>query len=140
MRFALDVVRAVRQAVGEKFIISFRLSVLDLVDAGNHMGDVICLAKALEKASVTIINSGIGWHESYVPTIVTLVPNHSFVRYTQAVKNAVNVPVVAVNRINMPDDAEHILAHGFADLVQMARPFLADSAWVLKPKIMSLTK
>lgn len=132
MRFALDVVRAVREAVGERFIISFRLSVLDLVDTDNDMGDVICLAKALEKASVTIINSGIGWHESRVPTIVTLVPNHSFVRYTQAVKNAVNVPVVAVNRINMPDDAEHILAHGFADLVQMARPFLADSAWVLK--------
>lgn len=132
MRFALEVVRAVRLAVGERFIISFRLSILDLVDTNNTMNDVICLAKMLQSAGVTLINSGIGWHESRIPTIITDVPNASFVRYTQAVKQAVSIPVMAANRINMPEDAMRILADNAADLIQMARPFLADSQWVTK--------
>ncbi|MDO5652343.1 MAG: NADPH-dependent 2,4-dienoyl-CoA reductase [Moraxella sp.] len=131
-RFALQIVQAVRQAVGVQFIISFRLSMLDLVADGNTMAEVIDFAKALESAGVTIINTGIGWHEARIPTIVTPVPRAAFVRYTAAIKQAVNVPVMAANRINMPATAETILASGQADLIQMARPFLADSEWVNK--------
>lgn len=131
-RFALQVVKSVRQAVGEKFIISFRLSMLELVDDGAVMADVVQMAQWLEQAGVTLINTGIGWHEARIPTIVTAVPRASFVRFSQAVKQAVNVPVIGANRINMPDTAETIIASGQADLVQMARPFLADSEWVNK--------
>lgn len=132
MRFPVEVVRRVREAVGNDFIIMFRLSMLDLVEDGSTMDEVIQLAKALEQAGVTIINTGIGWHEARVPTIVTSVPRAAFVDVTAKVKAQVNVPVVASNRINMPDTAEEILSSGKADMISMARPFLADPFWVQK--------
>lgn len=131
-RFALDIVRAIREAVGTDFIISFRLSILELVEDGATMTEVITLAKWLEQAGITLINTGIGWHEARIPTIVTSVPRGSFVRFSHAIKEAVSIPVIGANRINMPDTAENILANGQVDLVQMARPFLADSHWVQK--------
>ncbi|WP_230658468.1 NADPH-dependent 2,4-dienoyl-CoA reductase [Psychrobacter sp. I-STPA10] len=134
MKFPLNVVRAVREAVGSDFIIIFRLSMLDLVKDGNVMDEVITVAKALEEAGVTIINTGIGWHEARVPTIVTSVPRAAFVDFTHEVKKHVSIPVMASNRINMPETAENILAQGQADLIQMARPFLADPDWVNKAK------
>ncbi len=132
MRFAVEIVKAIRAKVGEKFILCFRLSLLDLVHDGNTMDEVIVVAKALEKAGMTLLNTGIGWHEARVPTIVTSVPRAAFVDVTAHVKQFVNVPVIASNRINMPDTAEQILAAGQADMVQMARPFLADPYWVSK--------
>ena len=132
MRFAIEIVQAIRAAVGTDFIISFRLSMIELVEEGAVMADVIALARALETAGVTLINTGIGWHEARVPTIVTSVPRAAFVRYTAAIKQAVSIPVIAANRINMPATAEAIIASGQADMVQMARPFLADSEWVNK--------
>ena len=131
-RFALDIVKAIRGAVGADFIISFRLSMLELVEDGAVMADVINLATWLESAGVTLINTGIGWHEARIPTIVTSVPRSVFVRFSQAVKDAITIPVIGANRINMPDTAETMLANGQVDLVQMARPFLADGAWVQK--------
>jgi len=105
---------------------------LDLVHDGNTMQEVITIAQALEKVGVTILNTGIGWHEARVPTIVTSVPRAAFVDYTAYVKQHVSIPVIASNRINMPDTAEEILAAGKADMVQMARPLLADAFWVTK--------
>lgn len=132
MRFAVEIVRAIRQKVGEKFIICFRLSMLDLVHDGNTIQEVIAVAQTLEKAGITLLNTGIGWHEARIPTIVTSVPRAAFADYTAEVKKHVTVPVIASNRINMPDTAEEILAQGKADMVQMARPFLADPYWVNK--------
>ena len=132
MRFAVEIVKAIREEIGEKFIICFRLSLLDLVHDGNTMQEVITVAKALEKAGITLLNTGIGWHEARIPTIVTSVPRAAFVDYTSEVKKHVSVPVIASNRINMPDTAEAILASGQADMVQMARPLLADAFWVNK--------
>lgn len=132
MRFAVEIVKAIRAKVGEKFIICFRLSMLDLVHDGNTMDEVITVALALEKAGITLLNTGIGWHEARIPTIVTSVPRAAFVDYTAEVKKHVSVPVIASNRINMPDTAEEILAAGKADMVQMARPLLADAFWVSK--------
>ncbi|MCL6241506.1 NADPH-dependent 2,4-dienoyl-CoA reductase [Acinetobacter amyesii] len=132
MRLAVDIVKSIRAEVGEKFIICFRLSLLDLVHDGNTMAEVITVAKALEAAGVTLLNTGIGWHEARIPTIVTSVPRAAFVDYTAEVKKHVAIPVIASNRINMPDTAEEILASGKADMVQMARPFLADPFWVNK--------
>ncbi|WP_370292628.1 FAD-dependent oxidoreductase [Thalassolituus sp.] len=132
MRFPLEVVRAVRKAVGPDFILMFRLSMLDLVEDASTMEEVITLAKALEEAGVTLINTGIGWHEARVPTIVTSVPRAAFVDATAQVKAAVKIPVVASNRINMPDVAEDIISSGKADMVSMARPLLADPFWVKK--------
>ena len=132
MRFAVEIVKAIRAKVGEKFIICFRLSMLDLVHDGNTMDEVITVAKALEKAGITLLNTGIGWHEARVPTIVTSVPRAAFVDYTAEVKKHVTVPVIASNRKNMPETAEKILAAGKADMVQMARPLLADAFWVNK--------
>lgn len=132
MRFPIEVVRAVRKAVGPDFIIMFRLSMLDLVEDASTMDEVITLAKALEAEGVTLINTGIGWHEARVPTIVTSVPRAAFVDATAKVKEHVNIPVVASNRINMPDTAEEILSNGKADMVSMARPLLADAFWVKK--------
>lgn len=132
MRFAVEIVKAIRAEIGEKFIICFRLSLLDLVHDGNTMQEVITVAKALEKAGITLLNTGIGWHEARIPTIVTSVPRAAFVDYTSEVKKHVSVPVIASNRINMPDTAEAILASGQADMVQMARPLLADAFWVNK--------
>ena len=132
MRFPIEVVKAVRAAVGEKFIIQFRLSMLDLVEEGSDFDEVILLAKELEKAGVNIFNTGVGWHEARIPTIVTSVPRAAFVEITAKVKQAVSIPVVASNRINMPETAEEILATGQADLISMARPLLADPFWVQK--------
>ncbi|WP_180027479.1 NADPH-dependent 2,4-dienoyl-CoA reductase [Acinetobacter sp. YH16032] len=132
MRFAVEIVKAIRAKVGEKFIICFRLSMLDLVHDGNIMSEVITVAKALEEAGITLLNTGIGWHEARVPTIVTSVPRAAFVDYTAEVKKHVSVPVIASNRINMPETAEAILAEGKADMIQMARPLLADAFWVNK--------
>ena len=134
MKFPLEVVRAVREAVGSDFIIIFRLSMIDLVPNGNVMDEVITVAKALEEAGVSIINTGIGWHEARVPTIVTSVPRAAFVDFTAEVKRHVSIPVMASNRINMPETAEKILTDGSADLIQMARPFLADPHWVNKAR------
>ncbi len=132
MRLPLDIVRTIRKEVGENFIIIFRLSMIDLVEGASSMEEVITLAQELEKAGVTILNSGIGWHEARVPTIVTSVPRAAFVDPSAKVKAAVNIPVVASNRINMPDTAEDVISSGKADMVSMARPFLADSEWVNK--------
>ena len=132
MKIAVEIVKAIRESVGEKFIISFRLSLLDLVQDGNTMQEVVTIAQALEKAGVTILNTGIGWHEARVPTIVTSVPRAAFADVTAHVKQFVSIPVMASNRINMPQTAEQILADGKADLIQMARPFLADPDWVNK--------
>ena len=132
MRFAVEIVKAIRATVGEKFIICFRLPMLDLVHDGNTMQEVITIAQALEKAGITLLNTGIGWHEARIPTIVTSVPRAAFVDYTAEVKKHVSVPVIASNRINMPETAEEILSADKADMVQMARPLLADAFWVNK--------
>ena len=132
MRLAVDIVRAVRAAVGPNFILMYRHSLLDLVDGGNSWDEVVQVAQALEAAGVTLFNTGIGWHEARVPTIVTSVPRAAFASLAARLKAAVNVPVVASNRINMPDEAERIIASGQADMVSMARPFLADPEWVNK--------
>lgn len=134
MKLAVDVVKAVRAAAGEDFIILFRLSVIDLVKDGNTMDEVITAAKALEAAGVTIMNTGIGWHEARVPTIVTSVPRAAFVDFSAEIKKHISIPMMAANRINMPDTAEDIIANGQADMIQMARPFLADPNWVNKAK------
>ncbi len=132
IRLAIEVVRQVRQAVGEAFIIIYRLSMLDLVPEGSNLEEVVQLGKAIEEAGATIINTGIGWHEARIPTIATKVPRAAFTWVTQAVREHLNVPVVTSNRINMPDTAEQVLADGHADLVSMARPFLADADFVNK--------
>lgn len=134
IRFPLEVVRQIREAVGEEFILMFRLSMLDLVEDGSEMTEVLQLAQELEKAGVNIINTGIGWHEARIPTIVTSVPRAAFVDVTAKVKEAVNVPVVASNRINMPETAEDIVSSGKADMISMARPLLADSEWANKAR------
>ncbi|MES2919815.1 MAG: NADPH-dependent 2,4-dienoyl-CoA reductase [Pseudomonadota bacterium] len=132
MRFPLEVVRRVRAAAGDDFIIVYRLSMMDLVPDGQTFDEVILLAQALEKAGVTIFNTGIGWHEAKIPTIATMVPRAAFTWVTRLVKEAVSIPVCASNRINMPDVAEEVIARGDADMVSMARPMLADPDWVLK--------
>ncbi|MFT5697997.1 MAG: 2,4-dienoyl-CoA reductase (NADPH2) [Desulforhopalus sp.] len=132
VRFPLEVVRGVRQAVGSDFIIIYRLSMLDLVKDGSSWEEVVALAKMMEEAGVSIINTGIGWHEARVPTIATVVPRASFAWVTKRMMGEVNVPLIATNRINMPDVAESVLAEGCADMVSMARPFLADPDWVKK--------
>ena len=132
MRMPLEVVRAIRKEVGEEFIIIFRLSMLDLVEEGSTFDEVITLAKELEKAGVTIINTGVGWHEARVPTIATQVPRGAFTWVTEKVRPHVNVPIVTCNRINTPEEAERILSGGHADMVSMARPFLADPHFVIK--------
>ncbi|MFA9269180.1 MAG: FAD-dependent oxidoreductase [Baekduiaceae bacterium] len=131
-RLAVEIVDRVREAVGPDFIIVYRISVIDLVDEGQTWDETVALAQEVEAAGATILNSGIGWHEARVPTIVTSVPRAAFVDTTAALREHVNIPVAASNRINMPDDAERILADGKADLISMARPFLADPAWVNK--------
>ncbi|MFD2177286.1 FAD-dependent oxidoreductase [Veronia pacifica] len=132
IRFPIEVVKAVRERVGHDFIIIFRLSMLDLVEQGSTHEEVVMLAKALEKAGVTIINTGIGWHEARVPTIATQVPRAAFTWVTEKLRGEVNIPLVTTNRINTPDVAEEVLANGQADMVSMARPFLADSHFVAK--------
>jgi len=134
MRFPVEIVRRTREAVGRDFIIIYRLSMLDLVEGGQDWSEVATLAKAIEAAGASIINTGIGWHEARVPTIVTSVPRAGFAWVTRKLKGEVAIPLVATNRINMPDVAERILAGGEADMVSMARPLLADPAWANKAK------
>lgn len=132
MRFPLEVVRAVRNAVGPNFIIIYRISLMDLVDGGQNWEEVEALAKCLEAEGVNILNTGIGWHEARIPTIVTSVPRGAFAFATAKLKQAVNVPVCASNRINTPELAEDIIASGQADMVSLARPMLADAYFVAK--------
>jgi len=132
MRLAVDVVRRIRAAVGPEFILMYRHSVLDLVDGGNTWDEVVLVAKALEAAGATILNTGYGWHEARIPTIVTSVPRAAFADIAGRLRREVGIPVVASNRINMPAEADGILARGDADLVSMARPFLADPEFVAK--------
>ncbi|MGB0916762.1 MAG: FAD-dependent oxidoreductase [Flavobacteriales bacterium] len=132
IRFALDIIRRTRAAVGENFIIIFRLSMLDLVEGGSTWPEVVQLAKEVEKAGATIINTGIGWHEARIPTIGTMVPRAAFTWVTKKMKGEVSIPLITTNRINDPKVAEDILSRGDADMVSMARPFLADSHLVKK--------
>ena len=132
IRLALEIVKGIRAAVGDKFIIIYRLSMLDLVEGGSTFDEVVALAKLIEQAGATIINSGIGWHEARVPTIATMVPRAAYAWISKRIKAEVNLPVVATNRINMPDVAEGVLERGEADMVSMARPLLADPDWVSK--------
>ncbi|SFW49729.1 FAD-dependent oxidoreductase [Amycolatopsis australiensis] len=131
-RFAVEIVKRTREAAGDDFIIIYRLSMLDLVPGGQRWEDVVALAEDVEAAGATIINTGIGWHEARVPTIVTSVPRAAFTWVTGKLKPHVSIPVVTSNRINMPQVAEEAIASGDADLVSMARPFLADPEWIRK--------
>ena len=132
IRFAIEIVRKVRERVGPEFIILYRLSMLDLVEGGSTLDEVIQLAKAIEAAGATIITTGIGWHEARVPTIATKVPRAAFAWVTKQLMSAVKIPLVTTNRINTPEVGEQILADGCADMVSMARPFLADAFFVEK--------
>ncbi|MGV3345972.1 FAD-dependent oxidoreductase [Enterobacteriaceae bacterium LUAb1] len=132
IRFALEIMRAVRQATGPAFIVIYRLSMLDLVENGSTLEETIMLAKALESAGATLINTGIGWHEARIPTIVSSVPRAAFGWVTRMLKPHLTIPLIATNRINHPDIAQKLLDEGSADMVSMARPFLADPAFVEK--------
>ncbi|WP_039926691.1 FAD-dependent oxidoreductase [Leptospira vanthielii] len=132
IKFPIEIIRAVRKRVGTDFIIIYRLSMLDLVEDGGNIDEVLILAKEIEKAGATIINTGIGWHEARIPTIAMMVPRAAFTWVTAKVKGHVNIPLVTSNRINTPEIAESVLASGDADLVSMARPFLADPFFVNK--------
>lgn len=132
IKFAIEIVRRTRERVGENFIIIYRLSMLDLIPNGSTWEEVVQLAQAIEKAGATIINTGIGWHEARVPTIGTVVPRGGFAWVTKRLMGEVGIPLIATNRINMPDVAEQILQDGCSDMVSMARPFLADADLVLK--------
>ncbi len=132
IQFPLEIVRRTREAVGDNFIIIYRLSMLDLVPDGSTWEEVVQLAKEIEKAGATIINTGIGWHEARVPTIATMVPRGGFSWVTKKMMGEVNIPLITTNRINTPELAENILADGHADMVSMARPFLADADFVNK--------
>lgn len=134
IQFPLEIIRRTREAVGENFILIFRLSMLDLVEEGNTWEETVLFAKEIEKAGATIINTGIGWHEARVPTIATMVPRGGFTWVTERMMKEISIPLVTTNRINMPDKAEEILASGQAHLVSMARPFLADPELVKKAK------
>ncbi len=132
IRLAVEIVRQCREAVGPEFILIYRLSMLDLVEDGSTWEEVVTLAKRIEAAGASIINTGIGWHETRVPTIGTMVPRAGFTWVTARLKGEVQIPLITSNRINMPDVAERVLADGDADMVSMARPFLADPDWVKK--------
>ncbi|MFF9983417.1 oxidoreductase [Streptomyces erythrochromogenes] len=132
VRFPLEIVRRTREAVGEDFILVYRLSMLDLIPGGSTLDEVVHLAKEIEAAGATIINTGIGWHEARIPTIATSVPRGAYTWVTKRLMGAVSVPLVTSNRINTPEKAEEILADGRADLVSLARPFLADADFVAK--------
>ncbi|MET9851573.1 NADPH-dependent 2,4-dienoyl-CoA reductase [Streptomyces sp. NPDC006450] len=132
VRFPLEIVRRTRAAVGEEFILVYRLSMLDLIPGGSTLDEVVRLAKEVEAAGATIINTGIGWHEARIPTIATSVPRGAYTWVTKRLMGAVSVPLVTSNRINTPEIAEELLADGRADLVSLARPFLADADFVAK--------
>ncbi len=133
-RIAIEIIQAIRNATSEKFIICFRISLMDLVENGNTFDEVITMAKMFEKAGVDIFDSGIGWHEAKVPTIYLEVPRAAFVEATAKLKKHVQIPVMATNRINMPEVGEQILSQSQADFISLARPFLADADWVNKAK------
>ncbi len=132
MRLPVEIVRRVREAVGPNFIIIYRLSMLDLVEGGSTWDEIVLLAKAIEKAGATLINTGIGWHEARIPTIATKVPRAAFTKVTAKLRGEVSIPLITTNRINTPEIAEQVLAEGDADMVSMARPFLADPEFVNK--------
>ncbi|GAC1624780.1 MAG: NADPH-dependent 2,4-dienoyl-CoA reductase [Nevskia sp.] len=134
MRLPVEIVARVRAAVGRNFIIIYRLSMLDLIPEGSSWDEIVLLAKAVERAGATIINTGIGWHEARVPTIATSVPRGAFAWVTRKMKGEVSIPLVTTNRINTPEVAEQLLADGYADMVSMARPLLADAEFVNKAK------
>ena len=132
IRLPIEVVSRVRERVGTNFIIIYRLSMLDLIDDGSTWEEIVQLAKAIEQAGATLINTGIGWHEARIPTIATMVPRAAFTKVTARLKKDISIPLITTNRINMPDIAERVLAEGDADMVSMARPFLADADFVTK--------
>tara|TARA_B110000879_G_scaffold67092_2_gene93958 strand:+ start:762 stop:2783 length:2022 start_codon:yes stop_codon:yes gene_type:complete len=132
IQFPLDIIRRTREAVGENFILIFRLSMLDLVEEGNTWEETVHFAKEIEKAGATIINTGIGWHEARVPTIATMVPRGGFSWVTEKMMKEIKIPLITTNRINSPEKAEEILAKGHAHMVSMARPFLADPEIIKK--------
>lgn len=134
MRLPIALVKQTREAVGKEFIIIYRLSMLDLVEKASTWQEVVALGKEIEKAGATIINTGIGWHEARIPTIATSVPRAAFTWVTKRMKEELSIPLITSNRINMPETAEKILAEGHADMISMARPFLADPEWVNKAK------
>ncbi len=132
IRFPLEIIREIRERVGTEFILIYRLSMLDLVKDGSSWDEVVELARQIERAGATIINTGIGWHEARIPTIATMVPRAGFAWVTRRMKGEVSLPLVTTNRINVPEVAEQLLADGSADMISMARPFLADPFWVQK--------
>jgi 2,4-dienoyl-CoA reductase (NADPH2) len=132
IRFPVEVMKAVRAAAGPDFIVIFRVSMIDLVEQGSTWEEVVALAKAIEQAGATLINTGIGWHEARIPTIATMVPRGAYAWVTQKLMGQVNIPLITTNRINTPEKAEEIIAGGLADMVSMARPFLADPAFAIK--------
>ncbi|WP_336722143.1 NADPH-dependent 2,4-dienoyl-CoA reductase [Acinetobacter soli] len=134
IRFPIEIVKRTREEVGENFIIIYRLSMLDLVEGGSTLDEVIHLAKEIEKAGATIINTGIGWHEARIPTIATKVPRAAFTWVTKKIRPHVKVPLITSNRINTPEMAEYVLTSGHADIVSMARPMLADPEFALKAR------
>lgn len=134
IRFPIEIVKRTREAVGEHFIIIYRLSMLDLVEGGSTLDEVVQLAKEIEKAGATIINTGIGWHEARIPTIATKVPRAAFTWVTEKLKGEVKLPLITSNRINTPEMAEYVLSSGQADMISMARPMLADAEFVLKAR------
>ncbi len=134
MRFAVEIVRQVREAVGEHFILIYRLSMLDLIHEGSNWEEVVLLAKAIEQAGASIINTGIGWHEARIPTIAAMVPNGVFTPITKRLKPEVSIPLITSNRINTPEKVNQLLVDGDADMVSMARPFLADAQFVEKAR------
>ncbi|HCW6760259.1 TPA: NADPH-dependent 2,4-dienoyl-CoA reductase [Legionella pneumophila] len=135
IRFPIEIVRSVREAVGEHFIIIYRLSMLDLVAEGSNWQEVVTLAKAIEQAGASLINTGIGWHEARIPTIGTMVPSAAFTPVTQHLKPEIKIPVITSNRINTPELANQLLEDGVADMISMARPFLADPCFAEKAKL-----
>lgn len=132
MRFPLEIIKQIREEVGKEFIIIYRLSMLDLVDEGSSWDEIVQLAQEVEKAGANIINTGIGWHEARVPTIATMVPRAGFAWVTKKLMGKVNIPLITTNRINMPEVAERVLEEGCADMISMARPFLADPHFMAK--------
>lgn len=134
IRLPVEIVRRIRQKVGPNFIIIYRLSMLDLVEGGSTLEEVVQLGQAIEAAGATILNTGIGWHEARIPTIATSVPRAAFAWVTRQLKGKVSIPLIATNRINTPEVAEKLLAEGYCDMVSMARPFLADAQFVQKAR------
>src|SRR4029079_7775189 len=132
MRLPVEIVQRTREAVGRDFILIYRLSMIDLVPGGSTWDEVVSVAQAVERAGATILNTGIGWHEARVPTIATSVPRGAFAWVTRKLRGEIGIPLVTTNRINTPELAEQLLAEGYADMISMARPLLADAEFVKK--------